>query len=269
MTPRPAAASTSSAVAARSSRRGTATACPRRDFPMLIDLYLQGRLTCEASSARRSASATSRRLSRRCTRRGPSLGRHGGPMSARIDHVVTSGMFSLDGEDFDVDNNVWLVGDDAEVLVVDAAHDAASDPGARRGPHGRGDRLHPRRTTTTSTRRASSPTRQARRCSLHPDDRMLWDVVHPDRDPLAAGRRRHRRGRGHDAAGAAHARALARRRSASTPPELGRAVLRRHAVPRRPGATGRSYSDFPTILDSIRERLLTLPAGDACAHRAR
>ena len=27
-----------------------------------------------------------------------------------------------------------------------------------------------------------------------------------------------------------------------------------------PGATGRSFSDFPTILDSIRERLLTLPA---------
>ena len=26
-----------------------------------------------------------------------------------------------------------------------------------------------------------------------------------------------------------------------------------------PGATGRSYSDFPTILDSIRERVLTLP----------
>ncbi len=27
-----------------------------------------------------------------------------------------------------------------------------------------------------------------------------------------------------------------------------------------PGATGRSYSDYPTILTSIRERLLTLPA---------
>ncbi|MDR6559907.1 glyoxylase-like metal-dependent hydrolase (beta-lactamase superfamily II), partial [Arthrobacter pascens] len=26
-----------------------------------------------------------------------------------------------------------------------------------------------------------------------------------------------------------------------------------------PGATGRSYSDYPTILTSIRERLLTLP----------
>jgi glyoxylase-like metal-dependent hydrolase (beta-lactamase superfamily II) len=26
-----------------------------------------------------------------------------------------------------------------------------------------------------------------------------------------------------------------------------------------PGATGRSYSDFPTIIESIRERLLALP----------
>jgi glyoxylase-like metal-dependent hydrolase (beta-lactamase superfamily II) len=27
-----------------------------------------------------------------------------------------------------------------------------------------------------------------------------------------------------------------------------------------PGATGRSFSDFPTIVESIRTRLLTLPA---------
>jgi glyoxylase-like metal-dependent hydrolase (beta-lactamase superfamily II) len=32
-----------------------------------------------------------------------------------------------------------------------------------------------------------------------------------------------------------------------------------------PGATGRSYSDFPTIVDSIRDRLLTLP-GDTVVH---
>ncbi|SUZ83491.1 uncharacterized protein METZ01_LOCUS36345, partial [marine metagenome] len=44
-------------------------------------------------------------------------------MGLRIDRVVTSGIFSLDGEDFEVDNNVWLIGDDHEVVVVDAAHD--------------------------------------------------------------------------------------------------------------------------------------------------
>ena len=46
-------------------------------------------------------------------------------MTARIDKTVVSGVFSLDGQDFDVDNNVWLVGDDDEVLVIDAPHDAA------------------------------------------------------------------------------------------------------------------------------------------------
>ena len=44
-------------------------------------------------------------------------------MTARIDHHVTSGTFSLDGQTFDVDNNLWVVGDDAECVVVDAPHD--------------------------------------------------------------------------------------------------------------------------------------------------
>ena len=44
----------------------------------------------------------------------------GGP---RVDKVVTSGTFSIDGEDFDVDNNIWIVGDDSECVVIDAAHD--------------------------------------------------------------------------------------------------------------------------------------------------
>src|SRR5690606_17885125 len=52
--------------------------------------------------------------------RGAAIG--GGALVA-IERVITSGTFSLDGGDFDVDNNVWLVGDDSEVLVIDAAHD--------------------------------------------------------------------------------------------------------------------------------------------------
>ena len=50
-------------------------------------------------------------------------GRHA---TVRIERLVTAGLFSLDGQDFEVENNVWLVGDDAEVVVVDAAHDAAA-----------------------------------------------------------------------------------------------------------------------------------------------
>jgi len=47
-------------------------------------------------------------------------------VTARIEKVVTSGTFSLDGQDFAVDNNVWLVGDGDEVVVIDPAHDAGS-----------------------------------------------------------------------------------------------------------------------------------------------
>lgn len=44
---------------------------------------------------------------------------------AQIQRVVTSGTFSLDGGTWDVDNNIWLVGDDNDVIVFDAAHTAA------------------------------------------------------------------------------------------------------------------------------------------------
>ena len=44
-------------------------------------------------------------------------------MTARVDHAVTSGTFSLDGQTYDVDNNVWVVGDDEECVVIDAPHD--------------------------------------------------------------------------------------------------------------------------------------------------
>ena len=41
------------------------------------------------------------------------------PGGVRVERVVTSGVFELDGGSWEVDNNVWLVGDDTEVLVVD------------------------------------------------------------------------------------------------------------------------------------------------------
>jgi hypothetical protein len=32
-------------------------------------------------------------------------------VDARVDHTVTSGTFSLDGQTFDVENNVWVAGE--------------------------------------------------------------------------------------------------------------------------------------------------------------
>src|ERR1700710_2906643 len=89
----------------------------------------------------------------------------------QIEQVVTSGTFSLDGGSWDVDNNVWLVGDDREVLVIDAAHDAEPILAAvggrlrrtRRSPCTRPTRCSGRRSTTTSARTSTPRTRAASR----------------------------------------------------------------------------------------------------------
>ncbi|MDX6254004.1 MAG: hypothetical protein QOJ11_338 [Frankiales bacterium] len=178
--------------------------------------------------------------------------------AARIERVVTAGTFSLDGGTWEVENNVWLYGDDEVVAVIDAAHDAvaiASAVAGRRVPfivctHGHDDHID---AAVELSELTGAPV------LLHPDDRMLWDVVHPDRAPDID--------LGDDdeliISGRFGLRVL------HTPGHSPGAVcLVGHGVvfsgdtlfQGGPGATGRSYSDFPTILESIRERLLVLPA---------
>jgi hypothetical protein len=48
-------------------------------------------------------------------------------MPQRVDHGVTSGTFSLDGQTFEVHNNVCVVGDRA--VVQRLRHDRRVDPG--------------------------------------------------------------------------------------------------------------------------------------------
>ena len=181
-------------------------------------------------------------------------------MTARVELVTTSGVFSLDGDDFEVENNIWIVGDDDEVLIVDAAHDAA--PIAE----GVGDRMVVAIVCTHGhndhINAAASLAQQVGRppVLLHPADRMLWDVVYPDTPPdgsLADGDRLHVAGTeltvlhtpGHSPGGIClHDRRGTRLFAGDTLFRGG------------PGATGRSYSDFPTIIDSIRTKLFALPA---------
>ena len=67
-----------------------------------------------------------------------------------VEHLKTDGEFTLEGQSFHVTNNVWLVGDDDEVIVIDAAHDAArisEAVGGRRVPmivctHGHNDHIN-------------------------------------------------------------------------------------------------------------------------------
>ncbi|MGA6155626.1 MBL fold metallo-hydrolase [Stenotrophomonas sp. NPDC087984] len=181
------------------------------------------------------------------------------PPPVRVDHLVTSGTFSLDGGTWEVDNNVWLIGDDHEVYVIDAAHDAdaiADAIGDRRllgiiCTHGHDDHID---AAPALADRTGAP------ILLHPEDEVLWRMRHPDRapdKPLADGdvltvagtelRVLHTPGHSPGAV-CLHAPALTTVFSGDTLFQGG------------PGATGRSYSSFPTIIESIRERLLTLPA---------
>lgn len=103
-------------------------------------------------------------------------------MTVRIDQVRTSGTFSLDGEDIAVDNNVWLVGDDREVVVVDPAHDATAiveAVGERRVrailcTHGHNDHINAAQPLAAQV--------DAPIC-IHSDDAILWAAVHGTRRP--------------------------------------------------------------------------------------
>ncbi|MGC4868997.1 MBL fold metallo-hydrolase [Micromonospora sp. DT53] len=180
-------------------------------------------------------------------------------MTARVDRAVTSGTFSLDGQTFDVDNNVWVIGDDHECVVLDAPHDVAAIlalVGDRRvrailATHAHDDHV---RVAPELAEATGAPV------LLHAEDRVLWDMVHPHLPP---------NGELHDGqsieVGGTTLRVL------HTPghspgacsfhaAELGAVFTGDTLFAGGPGATGRSYSDFDTIVRSIRTRLLALPA---------
>ncbi|MEU2111165.1 MBL fold metallo-hydrolase [Streptomyces sp. NPDC019507] len=180
-------------------------------------------------------------------------------MTARVDHLVTSGTFSLDGGTWDVDNNVWIVGDDEEAIVVDAAHDADAIIAALGGrelraivcTHAHNDHIDAAPALAGAT---GAP------ILLHPDDLPLWKQTHPGRAPdgeLADGQTLTVAG---TALTVLHTPGHAPGAICLHAPELVTVLTGDTLFQGGPGATGRSFSDFPTIIDSIRDRLLTLPA---------
>ena len=177
----------------------------------------------------------------------------------RIDLVRTSGQFTLDGQSFDVENDIWLVGDDEEVLIIDAAHEAGPIIEAvddRRVvaivcTHGHNDHINAALDVHGFVGRVP--------VCLNDEDRMLWNQLYTARGPdmpLNDGQTFEVGGvtltvlhtPGHSPGGVClHLESEGVLFSGDTLFKGG------------PGATGRSFSDFPTIIDSIRTKLLTLP----------
>ncbi|MGH3511888.1 MAG: MBL fold metallo-hydrolase [Pseudonocardiaceae bacterium] len=177
-----------------------------------------------------------------------------------LERVVTSGTFSLDGGTWAVDNNVWLIGDEREVIVVDAAHDAeaiAAAVGDRRVlaivcTHAHDDHVN---AAPELSRILAAPV------LLHPQEHVLWRLAHPDTPPPDA---ELVDGDVLPVAGTAlrvlHTPGHSPGSCCLYAPDLGVVFSGDTLFQGGPGATGRSYSNFDEIVASIRSRLLTLPA---------
>ena len=178
-------------------------------------------------------------------------------LRARIDTTITSGTFSLDGQSYDVDNNVWVIGDDEECVVIDAPHDVGAITGLIAGrrvlavlcSHGHDDHV---RFAPDLGAAVEAPV------LLHPADLPVWELTHsqpPDGElsdgqiiPVAGTTLRVLHTPGHSPGAVCF-----------YAEELGVVLTGDTLFNGGPGATGRSFSDHDTIVASIRSKLFTLP----------
>ncbi len=180
----------------------------------------------------------------------------------RVDHAVTSGTFSLVGQTFDVDNNVWVVGDDEECIVIDAPHSVDDILAVVAGrkvkaivcTHAHDDHV---RFAPALREAVVAP------ILLHPADRPLWELTHPqdvhgylwdvdlaDEQVITVGGEEVR---------VLHTPGHAPGAVCLSVPSLGAVFTGDTLFEGGPGATGRSFSDADLIVSSIRARLFALP----------
>jgi glyoxylase-like metal-dependent hydrolase (beta-lactamase superfamily II) len=178
-------------------------------------------------------------------------------VTARIDFTETSGTFTLDGETFDVNNNVWVVGDDSECVVIDAPHDVEAILRVVAGrkvlailcTHAHDDhvRLAPALAAATG-----AP------ILLHPADLPLWHLTHDD-PPDGALRDDQQITVAGTVLTVLHVPGHSPGGVCFYSRELGVVFTGDALFNGGPGATGRSFSDRGLLVRSITDRLLPLP----------
>ncbi|MDS1270399.1 MBL fold metallo-hydrolase [Lipingzhangella sp. LS1_29] len=180
------------------------------------------------------------------------------PPNIPVDHIVTSGVVRRGGLEWDVDTNVWMVGNDRTAIVLDAAHDAQAVARALGDrelmaivcTHGHHGHIN---AAVELAELTDSP------ILLHPDDDGLWHPVYPDRPPdapLLAGERLQ--------AGDVELRVL--HTPGHTPggvclyaPDIGTVFTGDTLLWDGPGSTRAPEADPALLVRTIREQLLSLP----------
>ena len=176
----------------------------------------------------------------------------------KVENIVTSGIFALDGGEWEVDNNIWIVGNNEEVYIIDAAHNATPIMNAVGGRKVKGilcTHAHNDHITVAPelAREFDAP------IFVHPGDRMLWEETHGDlkHEELVDGQRFTIAGTelivfntpGHSPGSCSF-----------YVPEADELFSGDTLFQGGPGATGRKYSSFDTIIESLKTSILDLPA---------
>ncbi|WP_134764746.1 MBL fold metallo-hydrolase [Nocardioides sp. 1609] len=195
-------------------------------------------------------------------------------MTARVDHAVSSGTFSLDGGTFDVDNNIWVVGDDSECVVIDAPHsvdDILAVVGDRTIKAIVLTHAHDDHCRVAPALREAANGGSGAPIMLHPADRPLWELTHggPDDETATLWDLDLADGATIEVGGTTlqvlHTPGHAPGAVCLFAPDLGCVFTGDTLFNGGPGATGRSFSDEELIKDSIRARLFALP-GETVVH---
>jgi glyoxylase-like metal-dependent hydrolase (beta-lactamase superfamily II) len=173
-----------------------------------------------------------------------------------IEMITTDGIFSIDGNEWNVTNNIYLVGNEREVAIIDAAHDHQAILDAVHGrrvkaillTHGHNDHIN---AAVALQDECDAP------IYLHPADDALFQTVYPGLKPDRALVEGDKVMAGTDQLRVVHTPGHSP--GCCSFATTGRIFAGDTLFCGGPGATGTSTGDFAQIIESIRTKLFTLP----------